>query len=106
MGHAPDNLIKEEPSTGCAGKGLVVEGVVGVPSGIGGDGAEEAFFDRDADGATDWYLTTHEERLEGVLGVEEAAPVVNRASGGETTRSRQHKGEQKSTAVVGFYSRW
>ena len=48
MGHAADNLIKEEPRAGGAGKCLVVEGVVGVPSGVGGDGAE-AFFDRDAD---------------------------------------------------------
>ena len=31
----------------------VVEGAVGVPSGIGGDGAEKAFFDGDADKATD-----------------------------------------------------
>ena len=102
MGQAPDNLIKEEPSAGGAGKFLVVEGVIGVPSGIGGDGAEEAFFDRDADGAPDRHLATHEERLEGVLGIEEAAPVMNRASGGETVHSRQHKGEQKSTAVVGL----
>ena len=58
--HAPYNLIKEEPSAGGAGKGLVVEGAVGVPSGIGGDGAEEAF-DGDADRATDWYLAKVEE---------------------------------------------
>ena len=82
MRHAPDNLIKEEPSAGGAGKGLVVEGAVGVPSGIGGDGAEEAFFDGNADRASDRHLATVEEGLEGVLGVEEAAPVVNRASGG------------------------
>ena len=68
--------VKEEPSAGGAGKCLVVEGVVGVPSGVGGDGAEEAFFDRDADGAPDRHLATHEGRLEGVLGIEEAAPVV------------------------------
>ena len=43
-----------------------------------------------------------EDGLEGVLEVEKAAPVVNRASGGEITRSRQHKGEQESAAVVGF----
>jgi hypothetical protein len=35
VGHAPDNLIKEESGAGGAGKSLVVEGVVGVPSGIG-----------------------------------------------------------------------
>ena len=51
--HAPDNLIKEKPSAGGAGKGLVVESVIGVTSGIGGDGAEKAFFDRDADRASD-----------------------------------------------------
>ena len=50
MGHAPDNLIKEESGAGGAGKRLVVEGVVGVPSGIGSDGAEKAFFNGDTDG--------------------------------------------------------
>ena len=41
MRHAPDNLIKEESGAGGAGEGLIVEGVVGVPSGIGSDGAEK-----------------------------------------------------------------
>ena len=31
------------------GEGLVVEGAVSPPSSIGGDGADEAFFDGDAD---------------------------------------------------------
>ena len=46
--------------------------------------------------------TSTTEGLEGVLGVKEAAPVVDRASGGETTHSRQRKGEQESAAVAGF----
>ena len=56
MGHAPDNLIKEETGAGGAGKSLIVEGVVGVPSGIGSDGAEKAFFNGDADGAPERHL--------------------------------------------------
>ena len=95
VGHAPDNLIKEESGAGGAGKSLVVEGVVGVPSGIGSDGAEEALFNGDADRAPDRHLTTHKERLKSVLGVKEATAIVNRAAGGETTHSRQHKGKQK-----------
>ena len=87
MRHALDNLIKENPSAGGAGKGLVVESVIGVPSGIGGDGAEKAFFDRDADRASDRCLAPVEERLEGIFGVEKAAPIVNRASGGEAADS-------------------
>ena len=55
---APDNLIKEEPSAGGVAEGLVVESAVGALSSIGGDGAEEAFFDGDADGATDRHLAS------------------------------------------------
>jgi len=102
MRHAPDNLIKEESGAGGAGKSLIVESVVGVPSGIGSDGAEKAFFNGDTDGAPERHLTTHKEGLKSILGVEEATAIVHRAAGGETTHSRQHKGKQKSTAVVGF----
>ena len=45
---APDNLMKEKFSVRGAGEGVVVEGAVGVPGSVGGDGAEETFFDRDA----------------------------------------------------------
>ena len=69
MRHAPDNLIKEEPSAGGVGEGLIVESAVGASSSIGSNGAEEAFFDGDADGATDRHLAAVEEGLEGVLGV-------------------------------------
>ena len=80
MGHAPDNLIKEESGAGGACKSLIVESVVGVPSGIGSDGAEEALFNGDADRAPDRHLTTHKERLKSVLGVKEATAIVNGCS--------------------------
>ena len=38
------------------GEGLVVESAVEATSSIGSNGAEEAFFDGDADGATDRHL--------------------------------------------------
>ena len=66
MRHAPDNLIKEEPSAGGVGEGLCR---IEASSSIGSNGAEEAFFDGDADGATDRHLAAVEEGLEGVLGV-------------------------------------
>ena len=56
VGHALDNLIKEEPSTGGVGEGVVVESAVEASSSIGGSRAEEAFFDGDAGRATDRYL--------------------------------------------------
>ena len=77
------------------GEGLVVESAVEASSSIGGNRAEEAFFDGDADRATDRYLAAVKEGLEGVLGVEKAASVVRRASGGETAHRRQHKGERR-----------
>ena len=61
MRHAPDNLVKEEPSTGGVGEGLVVESAVEASSSIGGNRAEEAFFDGDADRATDRYLAAVKE---------------------------------------------
>ena len=42
------------------GEGLVVESAVEASSSIGGNRAEEAFFDGDADGATDRYLAAVE----------------------------------------------
>ena len=39
MRHAPDNLIKKEPSAGGVGEGLVVESAVGASSSIGSNGA-------------------------------------------------------------------
>ena len=56
MRHAPDDLIQEEPSTGGVGEGLVVESAVEAASSIGGNRAEEDFFDEDADRATDRNL--------------------------------------------------
>ena len=79
MRHAPVNLVKEEPSARASGAeawegGLVVESAVEASNSIAIGSKEEAFFDGDADGATDWGLAAVEEGLEGVLGVEKAPP--------------------------------
>ena len=44
-----------------------MESAVEASSSIGSNGAEEAFFDGDADGATDRHLAAVEDGLEGVV---------------------------------------
>ena len=45
MQEPPDNLVMEHADGGGSGESLVVESVVAVADGAGGDGADEAFLD-------------------------------------------------------------